>query len=62
MFLLREEPAFVFMSKLHNPRVPPEEGNGKLVLSSLYIENPEKGTPKLELTQQYIKHLLLSMI
>ena len=36
------EPACVALGKLHSPRAPPEEGNGKPLLRILYLENPEK--------------------
>ena len=35
-------------SKLHSPRMPPEEENGKPLLNSL-LENPENGCHKSEL-------------
>ena len=33
--LQREEPTWVALGKLHSPRAPPEEGNGKLFLSTV---------------------------
>ena len=30
------------LGELHNPKKPPEEGNGKPLLGILYLENPEK--------------------
>lgn len=58
---LRAEVACVTLSKLHNPRGPPEEGNDNLFLSILRIlrilefrilrilENPEKGLPQVRI-------------
>ena len=40
--LLGEEPAWVALGQLHNPRAPPEEGNGKPHLCMLYLQNPKK--------------------
>ena len=36
-----KEPACVTLGKWHSPRMPPEEGNGKPLLNTLYLENPE---------------------
>ena len=38
------------LGKLHCPRMPPEEGNGKPLLNILYLENPEKGCHKSKFT------------
>ena len=48
--LLGVESACVALGKLHHPRVPPEEGNGQPLLSTLYLKNSEKGCHKSELT------------
>ena len=48
--VLGEETACVAPDKLHSPRMSPEEGNGKSLLSTLYLDNPGKGHHKSELT------------
>ena len=45
---LLKEPAYVALGKLHSPRMPPEDGNGKPLLSPLCLENPEKDLHNLE--------------
>ena len=46
---ISEQPTCVALSKLCDPREPPEEGNGKSLLSILYLENPGKSHNKSEL-------------
>ena len=41
-----EEPACIALGKLHSLRVTPEEGNGKQLLTTLYLQNPGKGCVK----------------
>ena len=48
--LLNVEPPCVTLGNLHSPREPPEESNGKLLLSILYLKNSGKGNHKSELT------------
>ena len=36
--LLGEEPAWVALGNLHSPKVLPEEGNGKPLLSTLHLK------------------------
>ena len=52
---LGEEPAWVALGQLHRSRVAPEEGNGKPLLSILYLEHPRKGCHE----SQLIRHTII---